>query len=57
MVGESTVSLTVSVPQTMYDHITSTARAKRTDVAPFVRRILSEFLATDGPHADYSTGK
>jgi hypothetical protein len=43
---EKTVSMTIALPESLYDHLASEARRRRLDLAPFVRRLLGFQLKT-----------
>lgn len=38
--GERTVSMTVSIPESLYDRLTQRASAHRIELAPYVRFVL-----------------
>lgn len=38
--GERTVSLTVSVPESLFDRLTRRATANRVELAPYIRLVL-----------------
>ena len=44
--GQRMVSLSVTLPEAVYDHLTDLARAHRVDLMPFVRQAIIERFST-----------
>lgn len=44
--GERSVSLTITVPESLYDRLTAQAQRNRLELAPYVRRLLGFQLKT-----------